>query len=145
MFPSLWSQVPSHLLVLYPFRGLTRSPITGTVQSPVPCPAWDLPQSGQDRGYPRDRTAGIPQDRTGSTLHGTGQDRRYPLPPDRRVSDATPLAIRLLRSSRRTFCVSYFQNELKTWYPKQCNDSYCHLSPRIIFFIGMGEKITCYK
>ena len=54
--------------VTRPFNGGPHSPVAG----PVPGPAWGgVPQPGQDRGYPPDRTGvsptqdrGVPPDRT---------------------------------------------------------------------------------
>ena len=78
----------------------TPSPATGVVQSPVPGPAGGKgrgragTQTGQDRG--------IPQTDQGYLL--PWQDRGYPPPKkDRRVSEAMPWVVCLLRSCRRTF------------------------------------------
>ena len=101
-----------------PVRGCIPSPVTGLIKSPVPGPAmgWgvdipartggtpastgDSPQLGQ--GAPPARTEqGVPPP---TLLVSRGGMTTSPPPStDRRASDVTSQAVRLLRSRRRTF------------------------------------------
>ena len=93
--PDYWSQALSE-------AGDTPSSITGPVQSPVPGPA-----RGRGGGGTLARI-GIPSSRQDQDRGTRGVPLFWPCPghpssPSRRASDATPRAVSLLRSRRRTF------------------------------------------
>ena len=62
---------------------------------------------GLDQGYSLDRIGGTIIDRSGITPGVAGQCRMYPLPLGRDKERATPRAVRLLQSRRRTFLLLY--------------------------------------
>ena len=82
-YPSLWCTGPRSFLG-YPSLNVQVLSSEGTL-------VLSLVRQGEEGGYPS-QDWGTPLASTGVTL-----------PPDRRVSDATPQAVRLLRSRRRTF------------------------------------------
>ena len=101
-YPGLWHQVPSQPLAPGPFWEVPPSPVNGPVQSPVPGPVGGGDTPARTGQAPPRTGQGYPSRQERGYSPSPGQDRGTHLI-NMRATNATPRAVRLLRSRRRTF------------------------------------------